>query len=197
MSRKKYKYITINGKRIAEHRYIMQEHLGRELTSDEIVHHKDGPNNDINNLQLTTRGEHNTLHKSGENNPMYGRTGENHPMYGKRGEDSPNFGKIRSEEDKELYSKTKKEYYKTHDNPFKDRKHTEESKELISKAVKNWLKTNDNVMLNKTGNKHPNWIEGEVCKATIASRKHRSRQRIKNGKGMAYDYNLLRKYGGI
>ena len=31
-----------------------------------------------------TRAAHNTYHKAGEKNPMYGRTGENHPMYGKK-----------------------------------------------------------------------------------------------------------------
>lgn len=49
----------------AEHRIIMEEHLGRPLTSDEIVHHidHDKTNNDISNLQIVTRAEHARLHK--------------------------------------------------------------------------------------------------------------------------------------
>lgn len=47
------------------HRVIMERVLGRELSKDEIVHHKDGnpSNNDISNLQLTNRFEHMALHK--------------------------------------------------------------------------------------------------------------------------------------
>ena len=50
------------------HRLIMEEHLGRKLTSDEIVHHIDGNklNNDISNLQVMTRGEHSRLHRKQE-----------------------------------------------------------------------------------------------------------------------------------
>lgn len=40
--------------RMLEHRLVMQEALGRPLTSDEEVHHKDDnkSNNDLSNLQL-------------------------------------------------------------------------------------------------------------------------------------------------
>lgn len=50
------------------HRLIMEEHLGRNLTSDEIVHHIDENklNNDISNLQVMTRGEHSRLHRKQE-----------------------------------------------------------------------------------------------------------------------------------
>lgn len=43
-----------------EHRVIMEEYLGRELSPEEVVHHIDGnkQNNDISNLKLMTRSEH-------------------------------------------------------------------------------------------------------------------------------------------
>ena len=71
-SRYEYKdYIRLyleNGIVTSEHRYIMTQQLGRELTSTEIIHHKDGikKNNDINNLEITTVFDHPTLHSKGE-----------------------------------------------------------------------------------------------------------------------------------
>lgn len=46
------------------HRVIMEEHLGRKLTTDEVVHHIDRnkKNNDISNLQVMTWSEHSKLH---------------------------------------------------------------------------------------------------------------------------------------
>ena len=48
-----------------EHRTIMEEHLGRKLTKNEIVHHKDGDkhNNSIDNLQIMSRQEHSRMHR--------------------------------------------------------------------------------------------------------------------------------------
>lgn len=47
-----------------EHRKIMRMKLGRELTSDEVVHHVDGNpfNNKPNNLMVMSRSEHTRLH---------------------------------------------------------------------------------------------------------------------------------------
>lgn len=51
---------------IAKHRLIMMKHLGRELTENEIVHHKDfnKSNNDISNLEILTPSEHAKLHSN-------------------------------------------------------------------------------------------------------------------------------------
>lgn len=53
-----------NGKVVDEHRYIMSNHLNRNLTYNEVVHHKDGnkKNNDISNLELISRKSHATNH---------------------------------------------------------------------------------------------------------------------------------------
>ncbi len=47
-----------------EHRIIMEKYLGRELDSDEIVHHidGDGKNNKLENLKLMNRESHARLH---------------------------------------------------------------------------------------------------------------------------------------
>jgi len=49
----------------AKHRIVMEQHLGRKLSSNEIVHHIDGnkTNNDISNLVLVTRAEHVNIHR--------------------------------------------------------------------------------------------------------------------------------------
>jgi hypothetical protein len=58
-----YKTITINGKAIRLHRHIMQEHLGRKLSSNEHVHHINGDASDnrIENLITLSNSEHHKL----------------------------------------------------------------------------------------------------------------------------------------
>lgn len=49
---------------VYEHRYVMEKHLKRSLTSDEIIHHKDHNklNNNLSNLFITNREEHLYIH---------------------------------------------------------------------------------------------------------------------------------------
>lgn len=51
---------------VAEHRLVMEEKIGRYLTSEEIVHHKDENtlNNSLSNLQIMTPSEHSKHHQN-------------------------------------------------------------------------------------------------------------------------------------
>ena len=59
-----YKIITVNGKSIYEHRYIMEQHIGRKLKRWEIIHHKNGDSldNRIENLEIMTQNHHASIH---------------------------------------------------------------------------------------------------------------------------------------
>lgn len=54
-----------NGKKVRAHRWIMEQHIGRRLLSNEVVHHIDGDplNNELSNLLVMDETEHQRLHK--------------------------------------------------------------------------------------------------------------------------------------
>ncbi len=60
-----YWKISIKGKEMKYHRYVMENYLGRKLSEDEVIHHIDNDihNNDISNLELfENKSEHLKYH---------------------------------------------------------------------------------------------------------------------------------------
>ena len=59
-----YKYRVVNGKRVPEHRAVVEELLGITLEEDQVVHHLNGDKTDNRpeNRQVMDRREHARLH---------------------------------------------------------------------------------------------------------------------------------------
>jgi len=59
-----YPRIQVDGKSLYLHRYVMEQYLGRKLTYNEVVHHKNNNHldNSIKNLELVSRSEHTRQH---------------------------------------------------------------------------------------------------------------------------------------
>jgi len=57
-------YLEGNGS-IKEHIKIMEDHIGRKLYDNEVVHHinENKKDNRLENLQLMTKSEHSSLHR--------------------------------------------------------------------------------------------------------------------------------------
>lgn len=53
---------------IAEHRVLIEQHIGRELLPTELVHHRNGIKDDnrIENLEIMSRSRHSQLHYRGQ-----------------------------------------------------------------------------------------------------------------------------------
>ena len=61
------KWCPLRKRFIGEHRLVVERHLGRLLSTKEIVHHKDHnrTNNNIENLEVMNHTKHASLHKQG------------------------------------------------------------------------------------------------------------------------------------
>jgi hypothetical protein len=63
------KYVKLGeGKYVLEHRFVMEQYLGRKLLSSEVIHHRNGnpSDNRLDNLLVVSQSEHVRIHKEAE-----------------------------------------------------------------------------------------------------------------------------------
>jgi len=75
-----YKLISHNGKRILEHRKVMEDFIGRKLFKYENIHHKNGikTDNRIENIEIVTYNEHRKYHPFSFKGHKLTQTQKNH-----------------------------------------------------------------------------------------------------------------------
>ena len=127
MKKYKYKQVTVHNhpffpgrKQVKRSRLVMAEYLGRSLLRTELVHHKneDTMDDEIDNLELVSRGKHNTCHKSGKH----------HTAKARKKISLGNIGKCRTAE-------TKRKISLNHIG-FKGKHHTAETRKKMSRVQK-------------------------------------------------------------
>jgi hypothetical protein len=66
-----YRYLYVEDAKIAEHRHVVEQNLGRKLGSNEVVHHVNGNklDNALVNLVVLSRSEHQRLHGCSSRRP--------------------------------------------------------------------------------------------------------------------------------
>jgi len=137
---------------VLEHRLVVEKEIGRYLEFNEVVHHINGDklDNNMENLELMKRGQHQSFHVKGKKNPMFGK---NHTKQTKEKISKANKGQRKgikhNKETLEKMSRIRKRYWKNSlkpigkRNPMYRKKRTKEEKKLISKKTKEGMQKSE------------------------------------------------------
>ena len=202
-----YRIIYVDGVFIREHRHIMEQHLGRKLVEGEIVHHINGIKDDnrLENLAIMSPAEHTTLHKTGANNPMYGKhhtaeacakmlvvahRGKNHYLYGKHPTDETRAKMSASHMGKHPTDETKAKMSASHMG-----KHLSvETKAKMSVAKKGKVFTEEHrVNISAAGKGKVFTVETRAKMSAAQTGKKRSQESIDKGKFTCWKKRFIRK----